>query len=120
MSAATVAATSSASRLPVLRSKARLKISFARLEALLAELRRLGLDGVEAHYPDHPTPFRDRLLALAGDLGLAVSGGSDFHGSAKPGVRLGVGKGSLRVPAAVLEGLKARLADRPGEKNPMP
>ena len=38
--------------------------------------------------------------------GLLLTGGSDYHGEAKPGVELGRGKGGLRVTSAVLERLK--------------
>ena len=36
-------------------------------------------------------------LELARRLDLGVCGGSDFHGAVKPGIRLGVGKGRLKV-----------------------
>jgi hypothetical protein len=47
-------------------------------------------------------------LRLAADLGLAVTGGSDFHGDVNPQVKLGRGFGSLDVPDEVLPGLEAR------------
>ena len=47
-------------------------------------------------------------LALAKRFDLGVSGGSDYHGSNKPTIRLGQGYGGLRVSAAVLESLKER------------
>ena len=52
------------------------------------------------------------LFAVGGELaaryGLGLSGGSDYHGMAKPGVELGRGKGGLRVTVALLDALKAR------------
>ena len=47
-------------------------------------------------------------LALAKRFDLGVSGGSDYHGSNKPTIRLGQGYGGLRVSSAVLEDLKDR------------
>ena len=47
-------------------------------------------------------------MELAARYGLGLSGGSDYHGMAKPGVELGRGKGGLRVTAALLDALKAR------------
>ena len=41
-------------------------------------------------------------------FGLGLSGGSDYHGGNKPGIRLGVGRGGLRVPLDVLEKLEAQ------------
>ena len=40
-------------------------------------------------------------------MGIAVSGGSDFHGANKPLISLGTGKrNNLHVPDALLENLK--------------
>ncbi len=49
-------------------------------DALIAELARVGLDGVEVFHPDHDEAERDQLLTLARKLGLAATGGSDDHG----------------------------------------
>ncbi|MBU1276145.1 MAG: PHP domain-containing protein [Proteobacteria bacterium] len=76
------------------------------LEKLVAGLKDLGLMGIEAYYSEHKPSQERQLLGLAARLGLAVSGGSDFHGANKPGIRLGAGQGTLRVPAALLAGLK--------------
>jgi hypothetical protein len=43
---------------------------------------------------------------IARRLGLAESGGSDFHGDSKPEVKLGSGFGNLRIPYRLLEDLK--------------
>ena len=42
-----------------------------------------GLDGLEVDHPDHDEPTRQRLREIAGDLGLLVTGSSDYHGSVK-------------------------------------
>ncbi|MDQ1484879.1 MAG: 3,5-nucleoside bisphosphate phosphatase [Actinomycetota bacterium] len=42
-----------------------------------------GLDGLEVDHPDHDEPTRARLRSLARDLGLLVTGSSDYHGSVK-------------------------------------
>ncbi len=50
------------------------------------EIRRLaaaGLHGLEIDHPDHDESDRESLRALADELGLAVTGGSDYHGSRK-------------------------------------
>jgi predicted metal-dependent phosphoesterase TrpH len=41
-----------------------------------------GFDGVEVFHPYHIPPVISRLLGLARDRGLLISGGSDFHGFA--------------------------------------
>jgi predicted metal-dependent phosphoesterase TrpH len=44
-----------------------------------------GLDALEAYHSDHDPAVTSRYLAIADGLGLAVSGGSDFHGDASHG-----------------------------------
>ena len=56
---------------------------------LIAAFAREGLAGVEAFYPQHTQKERAELALLAGELGLAVSGGSDWHGDATHGSSLG-------------------------------
>jgi len=44
---------------------------------------------------------------MARELDLAVTGGSDFHGAAKPGISLGTGYGgNVEVPRSVLDELR--------------
>ncbi|MFE2378557.1 PHP domain-containing protein [Streptomyces sp. NPDC059398] len=57
-------------------------------ESAIAELAACGLDGIEADHMDHDEPTRARLRGLAGELGLLVTGSSDYHGSRKT-VQLG-------------------------------
>jgi len=42
-----------------------------------------GLDGLEVDHPDHDASTRARLRDIATDLGLLVTGSSDYHGSMK-------------------------------------
>ena len=49
-----------------------------------------------------------RYRAMAKDLGLVLSGGTDYHGANKPHISIGRGRGELEIPYSVLEGLKAR------------
>lgn len=43
----------------------------------------VGLAGLEVDHRDNPPADRDRLRALARELGLLVTGASDYHGSGK-------------------------------------
>jgi 3',5'-nucleoside bisphosphate phosphatase len=54
----------------------------------LAELADAGLAGFEADHPEHEPEARSRLRGLAAELGVLVTGSSDFHGDRKS-VRLG-------------------------------
>ena len=72
--------------------------------------RTAGCTAIEAYYSEHSPGQRDYILALAQQYGLLVSGGSDWHGTRKPYIRMGSGiGGNLAVPYSVLEGLKAAL-----------
>jgi predicted metal-dependent phosphoesterase TrpH len=93
------------------------KLGLAGLEALLLRLMADGLDGVEAYYSEHDSAYTRGLLGLAARLGLAVSGGSDFHGRPKPDIALGLGRGDLRVPAGLLVGLQGRRRAVPAATN---
>jgi 3',5'-nucleoside bisphosphate phosphatase len=59
------------------------------LKPLLKELKALGLAGLECYYPEHSPSQEALYLSLARDLGLLITGGSDFHGDNKPEVVLG-------------------------------
>ena len=97
-----------AGAVPVLAHPGLLRLSRDDLESLVKGLKKNGLEGVEAAYSDHKPALTRFLKSLAARLDLAVSGGTDFHGAAKPAIRLGLGKGDLRVPARFLHDLKAR------------
>ena len=75
--------------------------------ALMPELCDAGLDAIEAYHSDH-TPHDVALyLELARRHGLLVTGGSDFHGSVKPGIVLGSGRNNnLKVPPDLVDRLR--------------
>lgn len=52
-------------------------------EARFAALREQGLAGVEVDHQDHDPATRERLRAVARNLGLVVTGVSDYHGAGK-------------------------------------
>jgi 3',5'-nucleoside bisphosphate phosphatase len=52
-------------------------------DRLVVELAASGLFGLEADHEDHSPQERTHVRALAGDLGLVVTGSSDFHGTHK-------------------------------------
>lgn len=54
----------------------------------LVRMTEAGLAGIEIEHPEHDATTRRRLAGLAADLGLLVTGGSDYHGSRKA-TRLG-------------------------------
>jgi hypothetical protein len=76
----------------------------AQLERVVKNLRSAGLAAIEAYHSDHMLDQTRQYIDLARRLGLAVTGGSDFHGAAKPDAKLG----RPAVPLAAIEG---RLRD---------
>jgi 3',5'-nucleoside bisphosphate phosphatase len=68
----------------------------------IVELAGYGLDGVEIFRPETPTDVREGYHAIALDLGLAVTGGSDFHGE-------GNALGSIGLERRYYEALLARV-----------
>lgn len=76
-------------------------------ERVVKDLRDLGLDGMEVLYSEHSEADTKAYGEMADRLGLLWSGGSDFHGSVKPKIALGKGKGALHVPTKLLETMKA-------------
>lgn len=86
----------------------------AKLEQELRQYQRLGLSGIEAYHSDHDNEQIVAMLRIANKLGLMVSGGTDFHGSIKPLIRLGRGRGNLNV-----DDVRAHaLAEALGRDNP--
>ncbi|ACV68009.1 PHP domain-containing protein [Desulfohalobium retbaense] len=83
-----------------------LGLSAEELEKEVAHLKSLGLDGIEAYYPEHSPELIRHCESLAERYDLLLSGGSDFHGAVKPDIHLGRGKDGLHVPYALLERMK--------------
>jgi predicted metal-dependent phosphoesterase TrpH len=92
--------------LPVLAHPHTLGLAPEPMREALVRLARSGLVGLECYYSDYLPEERLRLAELARLIGLIPTGGSDYHGSYKPWLRIGRGQGDLVVPAAVLEELE--------------
>lgn len=77
-----------------------------RRDDLLPALAAAGLDALEVRHSDHDAEMEARYRGHARDLGLAVSGGSDYHGDA--GHRISV-LGQVTLPPQDLAALRARV-----------
>jgi 3',5'-nucleoside bisphosphate phosphatase len=91
---------------PILAHPDQTKRKGEELDALVAELKRFGLSGIETHCAPYTSQMVHDYRTLGERHGLLRSGGSDFHGKPKPDIRLGRGFGSLRVPDSLLEPLE--------------
>ena len=87
------------------------KLKRKELLLLLDNMQAAGLDGIEAIYSCNQGSDEKDFCQLANERGLLVSGGSDFHGSNKPYIKLGTGKGTLKVTYNLLEQIRQRLVN---------
>ncbi len=71
-------------------------------DELIPEFVKCGLKGLEVYYPEHTRSMVNFYLSLARQYNLAVTGGSDFHGKAKPQIQIG----STKIPYTLVEALK--------------
>lgn len=92
----------SADGIPVLAHPLLYGYGKERLDKLVHELKDAGLVAMEVYYSTYSQSDERYMRALAQKYELLESGGSDFHGKAKPGLELGTGYGSLHVPESVL------------------
>ena len=65
-----------------------------------------GLNGVEGYYTEYTPEMQEKYQLMAKELGLMISGGTDFHAKMKPHISIGTGLGNLRIPYSVLEDIK--------------
>ena len=93
--------------LAVLAHPTWVKVGEQSLIDLVRRLKADGLDGVEVYYSTHTARQTREYLSLAQQLGLLVTGGSDFHGLTKPDIEVGIGKGTLHIPVSLLSKMKA-------------
>jgi hypothetical protein len=71
-------------------------------DELILQFVEYGIMGLEIHYPEHSQSLVNYYLELARKYSLLVTGGSDCHGDAKPGVKVGC----IKVPYELVEKLK--------------
>ena len=80
---------------------------YREIEELLEYLKSLGLVGLEAYHSSNNRYESEKLSAIARKHELSVSGGTDFHGVVKPNIKIGVGRGNMRIPEEYLKDLDA-------------
>ena len=91
---------------PVLAHPFQYKRDDAELRELIEHCIASGLRGMECRYSGYTEEMSGYLEALADEYHLLKTGGSDFHGSNKPAISLGIGKGTMNVPYEWLEQVK--------------
>ena len=88
------------------------ELTEAELRKLLPHAKEAGLAGMETMHSSYSPEVIDLAGRIAKEFDLLPSGGSDFHGSVKPGICLGTGKGWLCIPAKIYEDLLAAWKER--------
>ena len=79
--------------IPVLAHPKTLLLDDKELLLILKDMINCGLMGIEAYHSTHTIEEVHKYLEIANELGLVISGGSDYHGIiTKPDIELGYGK----------------------------
>lgn len=73
-------------------------------------LREFALDGVECAHSDFTKQQIEDLSGFCRAHGFWQCGGSDYHGSRKPGIELGTGRGQLTITEAYLTEWPKRIS----------
>jgi predicted metal-dependent phosphoesterase TrpH len=95
--------------LPVIAHPFSLKLTGREMRSYMKDLMAAGLAGIEVYYSEHTSEMRRQYRELAEDLGLLITGGSDYHGNMSPGIELGRGAGDLLVPDRLWDALRSAL-----------
>jgi len=96
----------------VLAHPCQYKFGWNETEELILLLKDAGLLGVECFHSSNNQYESGKLRTIAEKYHLAVTGGSDFHGAAKPDIQIGCGRGGLRVSALYLDELRSAMSFR--------
>ncbi len=83
-----------------------IRISDDELRVFLTDLKKHGLCGIEGYYNDYTPEMQEKFQSMAKELGLKISGGTDFHAKMKPHIEIGIGQGNMAIPYSVLENIR--------------
>ena len=79
-------------------------------EQAIVELHQLGLDGMERYYPNYTADDAEFAAQMIAKYDLMPTGGTDFHGTNRPGIEMGSGmNGNMAVPYEFFQEVKSRL-----------
>jgi len=94
---------------PVLAHPCQYKLGWEKTEELIVLLKSYGMRGLECFHSSNNQNESVKLRKLAMKYNLVPTGGSDFHGAAKPDIKIGCGRGGLRVPALYLDDIRLAM-----------
>jgi len=85
----------------------------ADLERLVERLLDSGLEAIEVYHSEHSPADCAEFSQIARSFGLIPTGGTDYHGDNKPGIRLGSGiAGNVQLPYRLLEEMREFFAQK--------
>ena len=87
------------------------QLGYQQVASMLDDLIEYGLEGVEVYHSSNHALESSHLKSMALSKNLLISGGSDFHGSNKPDISIGTGRGNMFVPYEWLENIKQKRAN---------
>lgn len=91
---------------PCLAHPMQYHLGYDQIRVLVGSLKEQGLRGLEVYHSSQNPYQSSKLREIAREFDLLPSGGSDFHGSNKPDIDIGVGRGGLRISYALLKDIK--------------
>lgn len=103
-----VRAVRKAGGLPVIAHLFQYRYTEPRRRAMVAAAVEAGCVGLEGMYSTYTPEQQKWVFDTAESFGLICTGGSDYHGTRKVHIELGIGMGGLAVPYSLLEDLKKR------------
>ena len=65
--------------------------------------KEINIDGIECFHPSANQKERNALFKYTKDNNLYISGGSDYHGTSKPDIKIGIGRGDLNISKEILK-----------------
>ncbi|KPK00416.1 MAG: hypothetical protein AMJ60_01430 [Desulfobacterales bacterium SG8_35] len=89
----------------VLAHPASLDPSLRAIPRLLKDLCKVGLEGVEVYYPSHSPKAVKALLKMTDEMGLLITGGSDFHGMERSGHNTGEWLHKTHIPYDIVRAM---------------
>lgn len=81
------------------------RLNETEIESLVIYLKREGLDAIECIHPSQGVLYSHKIMNIATQNDLKLTGGSDFHGKNDDGIDLGIGGEDMLIPENFLVGL---------------
>lgn len=94
---------------PVLAHSTLYGFNYLDIHNIVGELKDYGLMGMETMYSTYSKKQEEEISKICDYYKLLKSGGSDFHGLNKADIKIGVGRGNLRIPQKFADEMKEAL-----------